>query len=364
MSSRVEGLQPGGHVAIVGAGVIGLALALELVQAGLRVTVLESGRAMEASSWAAAGMLAVGDPENAPGLLPLARLSAALYPEFLQRMEELGGSRVPLRTMRTLQGRHGGGSPVPELPELRTDGYSFAMLEEASLDPRDLCAALPPAARAAGVNLRERTAVRAMRSAADGVAVELGDGETVEADRLVLAGGAWSGLLPLPGATAGGLPVAPRKGQMIEVTLDADAPALPFAVRTPELYLVPRGDGRIAIGATVEYAGFDRSVDVEAGDRLWESAGALWPPVLLGRVTARWTGLRPGYRAGIEDGLPVIGSLDGKAFAASGHFRNGILLAPGTARVLRELLGGENCSVDPRAFDPRRFLAAQGAETA
>ena len=155
------------HVVLAGAGVIGLATALEMAAAGWRVTVLERGRAMEQSSWAAAGMLAVEDPENAPELGPLARLSRSLYPAFLERVEALSGQRVPLRTAWTLQGAALAGTPGTDaghlLPALRLDRHRFVRLEEASLDPRDLCTALPLAARAAGVELREGTAVTESR---------------------------------------------------------------------------------------------------------------------------------------------------------------------------------------------------------
>ena len=363
------------HVVIAGAGVIGLAAALELALAGYRVTVVERGRAMEQASWAAAGMLAVDDPENAPELLPLSRLSRALYPEFLARVEALSGLPVPLRTSQTLQGRPVGSAtgsesgsasePPLELPDLRTEQYTFTLLEEAGLDPRDLCAALPRAAIAAGVVLREGRAVLGVTRGADGLRVELDGGERLIADQFILATGAWSGQMRLPGAAA--LPVAPRKGQMIEVTLDelggSNRPVLPVVVRTPELYLVPRGDGRVVIGATVEHAGFDRSIDEAAGQRLWQAAGALWPPILEGRITTRWTGLRPGYAQGVRDALPVIGEFEGEPgmWAATGHFRNGILLAPATGRVLRELLDGETPSVELEAFSPRRFAGVASA---
>ena len=354
------------HVVIAGAGVIGLAAALELALAGYRVTVVERGRAMEQASWAAAGMLAVEDPENAPELLPLSRLSRALYPEFLARVEALSGLPVPLRTSQTLQGRPVGSASEPplELPDLRTEQYTFTLLEEAGLDPRDLCAALPRAVVAAGVVLREGRAVLGVTRGLDGLRVELDGGERLIADQFVLATGAWSGQMRLPGAA---LPVAPRKGQMIEVTLDApddsNRPVLPVVVRTPELYLVPRGDGRVVIGATVEHAGFDRSIDEAAGQRLWQAAAALWPPILEGRITTRWTGLRPGYAQGVRDALPVIGEFEGEPgmWAATGHFRNGILLAPATGRVLRELLDGETPSVELEAFSPRRFAGVASA---
>ncbi len=346
------------RVVIVGAGVIGLAAALDLAEAGFAVTVVERGRAMEESSWAAAGMLAVEDPENPTALRALSAWSRALYPEFLERIERLSGLRVPLRTARTLQGVLGSEKRAT-LPGLRTDRYGFRELAEASLDPRDLCAALPRAARAAGIELREGATVASLKSG-----VELASGERLAAEHVVLAAGAWTGLVRLPGELR--LPVVPRKGQMIEVTLATpvlnrpalNRPALPVVVRTPELYLVPRGDGRVAVGATVEDAGFDRAVDRDAGDRLWHAAGELWPPILRGRITARWTGLRPGFGPGSADALPAIGALGPGAWVAAGHFRNGILLAPGTARALRCLVLGEPLPVALEPFRPGRFEAA------
>ncbi len=345
------------HVVIAGAGIIGLAAALELGAAGYRVTVVDRGRAMEQASWAAAGMLAVEDPENAPELLALSRFSRGLYPEFLARVEALSGLAVPLRSSRTLQGRRAKTTTKApdELPDLRTGEYAFTLLEEASLDPRDLCAALPRAAQAAGIMVREGSAVTGVSRGGGGLLVELEQGEPLAADHFVLAAGAWSGQMRLPGAPA--LPVAPRKGQAIEVTLDAGV--LPLVVRTPEVYLVPRGDGRVVIGATVEHAGFDRSVDEAAGERLWRAAGVLWPPILAGRISARWTGLRPGFARGEGDALPVIGPLGEGVWAATGHFRNGILLAPATARLLRELLAGMAPSAPLGAFSPERFAPVE-----
>ena len=344
---------------IVGAGIIGLACALELRSAGYRVTVLERGRAMEQASWAAAGMLAAEDPANAPALAPLSRWSLKLYPEFLARVEALSGHRVPLRTQVTYQGEHEPqrpAQPCAEVPELRTRDWCFSRLEEASLDPRDLCAALPVAARAAGVELREHTEVVRLdghgAASAPGVSAELSDGARIEADACVVAGGAWTGMMRLGDLPR--LPVVPRKGQMIAVTLDQ--PELKVVLRTPEIYLVPRGDGRVIIGATVEDHGFDRSVDDQAGERLWRSAGALWPPILSGSITASWTGLRPGLLAEHDDGLPLIGSISDGLWLATGHFRNGILLAPGTARLMRQLMRGNSTELDAAPYTPERVL--------
>ncbi len=337
------------HVVIVGAGIIGLSCALELADAGYRVTVLERGRAMEQASWAAAGMLAVEDPANAPELLPLSRFSRSLYPDFLARVAALSGRAVPLRTSHTLQGESGSHAAPVLLPGSDTGEYT--LLEEASLDPRDLCAALPAAVRAAGVELREGVSV--VDVSAGSVATDTE--ETLAADRILLAAGAWSGAFAA-------LPIAPRKGQMIEVTLHEAA--LPYVIRTHAIYLVPRGDGRVAIGATVEDLGFDRTVDEQAGEQLWQKAAALWPPILQGEITQRWTGLRPGFTAGHRDGLPLIGQLAENIWLATGHFRNGILLAPGTARIVRQLISREPVSVATEPFAPARTSHSAAANSA
>jgi glycine oxidase len=360
------------HIAIAGAGIIGLSAALAFADAGARVTVFESGRAMEQSSWAAAGMLAVDDPENDLRLLPLARLSRALYPGFLQQVERLSGMKVPLRTSRTLQGVARNRDEIAGrtgriLHGLLQDNWCFRETEEASLDPRDLCAALPLAARAADVTLREQTAVTGVRVAGHGVLLDVRDSsqgtatESFSADRFLLAAGAWSANIACESTFVRSLPVAPRKGQMLEVLLDGDAPQLAVVIRTPELYLVPRGNGRVVIGATVEDAGFDRTIDPAAGKSLLQQAAALWPPILRSTVTAEWTGLRPSPSAP-EDELPLIGPLadrspeNPRTWVATGHFRNGILLAPGTARLLRAMMEGTPLPFPPGDFAPARFL--------
>jgi glycine oxidase len=368
------------HIAIAGAGIIGLSAALAFREAGARVTVFESGRAMEQSSWAAAGMLAVDDPENDPRLLPLSRLSRALYPDFLRKIEALSGLKVPLRTDRTMQavvrtsetwrGKHGG----VQLAGLVPGRWHFDEIEEASLDPRDLCRALPLAVQAAGVVLHEQTAVAhaQLGKEAGGVVLDVSSPsagfkkERLFADRFVVAAGAWSASILSDSASKPALPVVPRKGQMIEVRLHQNAPGLPVVIRTPELYLVPRGDGRVAVGATVEDAGFDRTLDPHAGQRLLQEAAALWPPILRSTISGEWTGLRPGYAdSKSQESLPMIGSLDDaiananskpsgpRIWAATGHFRNGILLAPGTAHLLRAMMAGEALPVPADDFAAR-----------
>ena len=342
-------------VAIAGGGIIGLSAALELAAAGLRVAVYERGQAMHESSWAAAGMLAADDPENPALLKLLSRLSIRLYPEFLARVEALSGEKIPIRTTRTLQGSShlpDGYDPlsVTELaklaPGLHSGPYNFFSLDEQSFDPRDLVLALPKAVRAAGVTLYEQTTVTAIHSGHGQVELETSAGPII-AKHFINAAGAWAAQL------TSSLPVEPRKGQMLSVELSGPT-QLACVLRTPELYIVPRGLGRYIIGATVEDAAFDKSVQPEAIHQLLADASALWPPLKQAQIVEAWAGLRPGT----ADHLPMIGSDGPNCWLATGHFRNGILLAPATARIMRELITGSETSIDLAPFRCDRFAAA------
>lgn len=230
-------------------------------------------------------------------------------------------------------------------PGLVADGLKFFSLDEESLDPRDLARALPKAVRAAGVVLLEDTEMTAASERGGAVEIETGSGRWA-AERLIHASGAWAGRLT-------GLPIVPRKGQMVVVE-DADPEQLKVVLRTPDVYLVPRGEGRIVIGATVEDAGFDKRVDEAAVARLLDEAAEIWPAVRQARIVESWAGLRPGT----ADELPVIDACGEHCWVATGHFRNGILLAPGTARVLREMILGERLSVDVAGFRCGRFASS------
>jgi glycine oxidase len=345
-----------GHVAIAGGGLIGLSCALVLRRRGLQVTVLEAGAAMKEASWAAGGMLAVEDPENPPALLPLSRYSRGLYETFLQEIEVLSGKPVPLRTHETVQvldtPRIGtAGIPLSReearrlVPGLSEADHHYLLLEEASLDPRDLCAALPLAVRAAAVDLREHERVLSVEADGDEVLLSSDTG-AVRADAFVNCCGAWAGALD---ASAG---VTPCKGQML-VVAQPESPQLTRVVRSAEVYLIPRGDGRIVIGATVEDAGYSKQVEPAAMAILRKRAATLWPPALDAPYVESWAGLRPGS----ADGLPFIGRREGRGaahFLATGHLRNGILLAPGTAHALADLVCGIAPVVDLAPFRPHR----------
>src|SRR6204780_3911947 len=179
-------------VIVGGAGIIGLSAALELARNGFRVRVLEKGRSMSEASWAAAGMLSANDPDHPAELAQLARLSMLLYPEYLSMVERLSGHPVPLRTQATLVTSRIGSEFHPNetkvcpalsvqeaerrIPGLATDGRSFCWMEEPSLNPRDLCTALPLAAAAAGVELHQQTEVLAVTSRNSAVEVKTQSG--------------------------------------------------------------------------------------------------------------------------------------------------------------------------------------------
>lgn len=341
------------EIAIVGGGIIGLSLALELATNGRQVTVFEKGEAASEASWAAAGMLAAEDPENPAVLAPLSRLSHSLWPEFRLQVEHLSGLAVPVRTRRALQlAEHLPLSAIEATaeqieaiaPGVVTGEKKAFFLEEESLSPRDLAAALPLAIRAAGATLLEHTPVESVRKGDDGIEIATSAGSWL-AQRIVYATGAWAAQLP-------GLPAAPRKGQMIQAALDHP---LDCVLRAPGIYIVPRGNGRFIIGATVEDAGFDKQVHETSIQGLMARATALWPLMAQAAIVETWAGLRPGS----PDQLPILGPLDetktARAWAAVGHYRNGILLAPGTARLMREFIEEQPLSIDATPFRCDRF---------
>jgi glycine oxidase len=338
--------------AIAGGGIIGLSLGLELLRRGLTVAIIERGRLMGGASRAAAGMLAVHDLQNPPELLPLAVRSWELYPDYLAQVEELSGRRVPLRTRKALQYVAAGGTVGPPVtaaelaefaPALTPGEQEFVCLDEASLDPRDLCEALPLAFAAAGGVALEGTEVRGVESLMNGVAARTAGG-LISAAAFVNCCGAWAG-----GPELGHLLVRPVKGQMLNLRCAPER--LRCVVRAPGVYLVPRGDGRVAVGATIERVGFDEQVMETAIEGLAQAALKLVPDASRPQPADAWAGLRPGTL----DGLPILGAAGpAHCWHATGHYRDGILLAPVTARVMAQAILGEQTEVSLAAFSAKR----------
>ena len=329
---------PSYDVVIAGAGIIGLSLALTLHQRGARIAVFDRSHAMRGASVAAAGMLAVDDPHNPPALHPLAAYSMSLYPAFLDRLRDLSGLAVPFQTDTTLQ--------------YLDDGRAVPLAER-SVDPRQLAAALLAAVRALGIPLVEQAHTQVT---CDATHVEIRDvfPTPLLAQRIVYATGAD---LPIPHAAR---VLFPRKGQMLRVHLPPGLRQLREVHRRRDIYVVPRTTGPQAgsalIGATVEDAGFDLSVDPAALDTLRALAAELLTdladPTAAPQVES-WSGLRPAT----PDELPILGPFgpSARTYTAAGHYRNGILLAPGTAAVLADLLEDRTPPVDVTPFALSRF---------
>lgn len=355
-------------ICIAGAGVIGLSLALELHSRGARVTVLETGVPLAQASTAAAGMLAAHDPENPPALQSLADLSLSLYPDWLAHLEDLSGMSVPFHTEATLQSVHhhqssavlSSNSLTALLPQLQPGSHHFVHLEERSLNPHELAAALLAAVRATSIDLRVGASVLLVRSHPDHVEVHTPT-TTLRASQFVDCTGAWATALPPRPA----LGITPRKGQMLAVALPPSLP-LDVVVRTADIYVVPRtrGEhaGRAIIGATIEDVGFDKTVHPEDIALLHARATSLLPSLAGATVLDSWAGLR----SATPDGLPLLGrlpeaaSVPSRHLLATGHFRNGILLAPATARVMTQFILKEIPAIDLTPFSPVRLAAPTG----
>ncbi len=318
-------------VVIAGAGIIGLSCALELHHRGLSVTVLERGHAGREASWAAAGMLAAHDPANPPELQPIADLSISLYPGYLANIWTLSDIRVPLETYTVYEQDDVYPVPLPATSFSAIQGKLLASRED-SLDPRKLMQALLAAVRASTIELREEVELR-----------HLLPGEVLTSAGPI----ACSNFIDCRGAWAG-KPLRPMKGQMLRV----HAPGvLTSVVRTGDIYMVPRLDGSILIGATVEDVGFNKTIHASDLAQLRARAAALVPELAHAPMLESWAGLRPDT----PDHLPLIGKTNNRCYIAAGHYRNGILLAPATAHVMTQLVQGNAPSIDLAPFSPNRF---------
>jgi glycine oxidase len=374
------------NVAIIGAGVIGLGIAWRLAMRGVPVTVFDKGACGAGASHAAAGMLAAC-AEAEPGeeaLVTLGRASQARWPAFAAELKQASGVDVGLRPEGTLvvaltsddQARLSHqlvfqqklGLPLQWITAAETRrrephlagklaGAVFSP-EDTQVDNRKLAAALRIAAEAAGAGISEHQAVKTISNDAGRVdGIVLADGRKVAADVVVLAAGAWSrsieGLAPELRP-----PVRPIKGQMLALRMDPTAPLLTHVVWAPGAYLVPRLDGRLLVGATVEEKGYDTSLTAGGILTLLEAAWRVVPAVEELPIDEMWVGHRPGSR----DDAPILGTglIDGLIYA-TGHHRNGILLTPITADAIAELVFEGAADPAIRPFSIERFGSLRAA---
>jgi glycine oxidase len=346
-------------VIIIGGGIIGLSLSIELRKRGASVLLVERGEPGREASYAAGGMLANCGDETPELLQPLATASAAMYPEFVHQLQDESGVNVDLRDNGTLlfpePGRDAtkiaGAEPLPapleELePALAASGRFAVFLNERSVCPRALVAAALKAAKHRGVDVSSGAPVISI-DAADGYVVGVTTDKTsYRAAKVVNCAGAWAGQIPpYP------FPTRPVKGQMVCFAMPSRN-LLRHVIRSHEIYLIPRSDGRLLAGATVEEAGFDKRTVPDTIQHLQQAALALLPALKKARILEAWAGLRPGT----PDNLPILGATSTPGFfVATGHFRDGILLAPVTARIMTQVVGGDTPDHDLAAFSAERF---------
>jgi glycine oxidase len=370
--------QPSTDAVVVGGGVIGLGIAWRAALAGMTVTVVDDAPGRGAS-WAAAGMLAPVT-EVHYGERPLLQLNlaaAARWPGFAAELEEASGQPVGYRPGGTLAvARDADDNAALEdlyqfqlrcgLQVERLRSRECRQLEpglapsirggvlasgDHQVDNRALVEALLVACQRAGVRMVEG---RVAELAVEGdrmIGVVLGDGARLAAGRVVLAAGCWSG--GIGGLAAEALPpVRPVKGQLLYLRGPADQPLCQGNVRGLEVYVVPRGDGRVVVGATVEEQGFDTQVTAGAVHELLRAALELLPDVAELELTETVVGLRPGS----PDNAPMLGPTGPEGLVvATGHYRNGILLTPVTADAIAELLATGQAPELIAPFGPARF---------
>lgn len=345
-------------VIIIGGGIIGLSLAIALRKRGVHVLVVEKGEPGREASHAAAGMLVEAETQAPAALHPLATASARMYPEFAHELEDESGVRVDLRSEGTvllspppqLRGSHGVSSEAfnPQKLEsaLAARNEPAAYLKERSVDPRALVKAALKTAKRREVDFSSGDPVTSV-DVAEGRVTGVSAAKTSFSAAIVLnCAGAWSGQLG-----PDRIPTRPVRGQMLAVAAPSRT-LLRHVVRAPEVYLVPRSDGRILIGSTIEEAGFDKRTDPDAIHRLHRAAINLIPELARARILEDWAGLRPGT----PDDLPILGATSVAGYyVATGHFRDGILLAPLTAQIMAQVVMGGESEWDISAFSAARF---------
>jgi glycine oxidase len=370
-------------VAVVGGGVIGLAVAWRAAQRGLSVAVIDPNPGSGASA-VAAGMLApVTELHYAErALLDLTLASAAAYPAFVAELEAetgldvgyrqcgtvsvgwMGSDLAALRDLADFQRGLGltvdvvSAADLRRLEPLLAPGLPGGVLVSGDhqVDPPRLLTALRAAATAAGVEFVAQPLVGLSGDDDTVTGVRLAAGSTVPAGQTVLASGAWSALVDLPGGVS--LPVRPVKGQTLHLAGEPGllAHVVRGEVRGAPVYLVPRDDGRLVVGASSEEVGFDLRARAGVVHDLLRDAQALVPAVAELELVEVRTGLRPGT----PDNAPLLGTVGvGGLVVATGHHRNGVLLAPVTADGIADLLAHGTTPTTWSSFEPLRFAGAR-----
>ena len=366
----------GRDVVVVGGGIIGCSIALRLAQSGLRVAVIERGQIGREASWAAAGMISPQTEASGPGpFFDLCLRSRSLYPEFAAEVTELSGidveyrdqgslcvqlteddrrharqwttwqsdaalriESIPLDTMRKLE---------PAVTESAT-GAVFVPSDH-QVENRRLMNGLELALRKLGVEAIENQTASGLIVDRNGVTGILCGSQQIDAGWVVIAAGCWSGQLLEPLGLK--VETIPARGQM--VALRGVQTPINHVLHSTNCYVIPRRDGRILVGATVEYVGFQKGITAGGISSLLAAAIEVAPALTSCEIVEAWSGLRPDT----PDHLPILG-LSGvdNLVLATGHFRNGILLAPITADLISATISSGRSIPELSPFSISRFL--------
>ncbi|HEY6130260.1 MAG TPA: glycine oxidase ThiO [Candidatus Acidoferrum sp.] len=363
---------------IVGGGLIGSAIALELARNDARVALFDLQEPGRQASWASAGILSPA-PEN-PGMIsmvPIGKASLAMYPEFIEQVEKLSGIATGYRAKGTLEAlfsrhareelnttvalHHGLGLKAEaisarearELEPALSEEIEAAVLrpEEASVDNRLLAQGLIEAAKRSGAEIVTDSPVEAIWREGSHCRGAVVRGEKISAKHTIVAAGSFSSRIAGAEEYA---PVNPAKGQM--VSLLCAAAKIERVLWAERIYIVPRNDGRILCGATVEHVGFDQAVTASGVHSNLGGAIELAPVLASATIEDTWAGLRPDT----PDHLPILGPTDLQGLLiATGHFRSGVLLTPITAKLIGEFVMDKTPTVDWEKFSPMRFRASK-----
>lgn len=369
-------------VAIIGSGIIGSSIAFELAAEKLEVVLLDREEPGRGASWAAAGMLsAAPDSAEARPLVPLAKESLERYPQFINRIEDATEPFMHFSSEGTLQIFAGPNAEVDRdkmVADFKTLGIRIEPVtletarkmetaispsanavawlpQESTVDPRSLMEAILAALRHRGVEIRagcSATSITRQGSTCTGLTAH---GESINAKIVVVAAGCHSANLAGENMVENGwhsryAPTRPIRGQML--ALQSPELDLRRVLRSERGYLVPRHEGRIVAGSTVEDVGFDKRLTAGGIREILNAAIELAPSLAQAQVMETWAGLRPGT----PDNLPIIGptDIDGLVIA-TGHYRNGILLAPITAKLVRDWVVDHKMPATAEIFSPLRF---------
>lgn len=365
-------------MAIIGGGVIGASIACELAAEKLDVVLLDRQQPGREASWAAAGMLSPGpDSLDSLPLVPLAKESMRLYPEFVAAIQEVSGKPTGFARNGTIEiftapdgeserdkmvaQYHALGIPIepvsldtarkaePALgPAVRAASW---LPQEATLDPRLLMDALLVAAQCRGVEINADSVVTSVLLDGNHCTGVIADGKSISAKCVIVAAGCFSGGIDWLARYA---PTRPVRGQIL--ALHPKGAVSGRTLRSPNAYLLSRPDGRIIAGSTLEDAGFDKHVTTAGIRKILDGVLELAPALATATLVDFWAGLRPGT----PDNLPILGPTDIRGlYMATGHYRNGILLAPATAKLLSEWVLGRAPSLATGVFSPLRFSEAK-----